>query len=399
MTSRVPSVAERDSLSETLGRLLRTASSAALVAALFAGCTAAERPDPQPTSSEQPAPASRSAGPVVDRTASIETGSDYIGSLTYADDTAVFGFAANPALNYADSVGIWETSQNEVRTVATTEYPVGTVSGIAFDGESIVFVDISRQASTESGDLLAWKVRRIGVDGSGAQVLATSPPQGSVTAPIVKAGDGRFAWTTWEDPEDPLAGRRVYEWQVGDDKPRIVARGIWLNDSAIPVDGGFVYTETDRSNRWPSGMYRTDLYLRRTDGSTKPVNISTSGLVLEYSVTQDGVVWTETHPKTRTTGTRSDPFKVYARPLEGGDQVTQLATGYMSGNLAGGDGWVAWWSSLLDLTVSPDSVASPVELDTSRTFVPARPAADGDSLVIGESSIDGVRLTIVSVEL
>lgn len=385
-------------MSATLGLMRRTASTLALAAALLAGCTGADKPDAS-ISSDQPAPASRSAGPVVGRTANVETGSSYVGSLTYADGTAVFGFAADPALNYADSVGVWETSLNEVRTVATTTYPVGTVSGIAFDGEWIVFVDISRQASTDSGDLLAWKVRRIGIDGSGAKVLATSPPRGSVTAPIVKAGDGRFAWTTWEDPDDPFAGRRVYEWQAGDDEPRILARGIWLNDSAIPVPGGFVYTATERSSRWPSGMSRTDLHLRRTDRFTKSANLSASGLVLEYSATQDGVVWTETHPRTKTTGTRSDPFRIYARSLEGGDQATLLASGYTSGNVAGGDGWVAWWSSQLDVTVSPDSVATPVRLDTTRTFVPARPAADGDSLVIGESSADGVRLTLVSVEL
>jgi hypothetical protein len=378
---------------------LTAAGSLVLAMALLTSCTVADEPHSRSERPPRSAPASSSAGPVVERTASVETGSDYVGSLTFADDTAVFGFAADPALDYADSVGVWGTSQSEIRAVATTEYPNGTVSGIAFDGESIVFVDISRQASTDSGDLLAWKVRRIGVDGGGATVLATSPPQGSVTAPIVKAGDGRFMWTTWEDPDDPFAGRRVHEWQTGNDEPRIVARGIWLNDSAIPVPGGFLYSETDRADRWPSGMSRTDLYLRRTDGSTKPVNLSASGLVLEYAVTQDGVVWTETHPRTRTTGTRSDPFKTWARPLESSGRTTLLARGYTSGNLAGGDAWVAWWSSRLDVEVSPNSEASPVQLDTTRTFVPARPAADGDSLVIGESSADGVRLTVVSVEL
>lgn len=368
---------------------IRMKRSAPVVAALLlcvTGCDSDAKPRQvdEPTAEQSNLPSSV-AEQVWAAVARVPTGSAYVGHLALVDDTTVFAFADAPDRDYADSIGVWRADEERIRRLATTAYPRGTVSGAAFDGTTVVYVDIDRLGSTDGAERVQWTIRSVGVDGKAPQVLAASPPGGSVLAPWVNVGDGRFMWTVWEKQTDPWAGRRVYEWEPGNEDARVLRRGIWLNDAAIPVPGGMVFTRTEPKNQWPSGMYKSDAYLWRT-GKTEQENLSRSGLVLDVDATGDRVSWTEVHPSTTTEGTRVDPYAVFTMGLDVTESAVKIEEGYRSGNLIGGDGWVGWWTEELDLEIARLDDGTTHVLPLEETFVPARPDGDGESLVVGRTS-------------
>lgn len=330
------------------------------------------------------------------RAASVPTGSDHVGRLALSDGNAVFGYASAPGGVEPDALGIWRSGAREVETLARSSFPSGFIADVAIQGDAVVYVDVDQLGRTDGSQPLAWAVRRIEIDGGEPVTLESSPEGGSPFAPVVRGGDGRFLWSVWESSEDPMAGRRVHEWRPGGARVRAVRRGIWVNDVVVPVDGGMAFTRSAPEDPWSSGMPRTDLYLWH-DGDPAPRNVSRSGLVAGFNAADERLAWTQFHPATRTTGTRSDPFVVRTRTLRDSAASVGLFEGYNAGNLVVGDGWVGWWSDSVKLDVAHLGAQAPQRLTSGDAFIPARPAADGDSIVAGRNVGGRVTLDLYSV--
>ena len=273
--------------------------------------------------------------------------------------------------------------------LADSSYENGVISGVAFDGQDILFVDIEAVGDTYTGERLQWKIRHTDLSGDLDEVVSESGPKGdvAVAVPYIHSGGGRFVWSTWQDADGPFAGRHVYEWAPGDREPATVVEEFWLNDAATPVADGIVFSRTETDDRWPSGMTKSDVYFL-ADGAVTPTRVSDSGLVLSYEVVGSEVVWTETNPRAKRKPSRGEPHATLVASLDGSDDPHVIQRGFSSGNPTGGDGWFAWWDQNLNLKVLHTSTGALEKIRTARVHVPARPAGADNLLVVANRVAD-----------
>ncbi len=357
---------------------------------LLAGCAGSEERPSGQASTRAPEAAASAAAPLAPANwslaNSLDTGSSFVGSLVVDSGIAVFGFGG-PGASSATSLGVWNTEESEFVKLADSSYENGVIDGVAFDGQDILFVDIEAVGDTGTGERLQWKIRHTDLSGDLDEVISESSPEGDVTPPYVHSGGGRFVWSTWQDDDDPWAGRHVYEWTPGDREPATVVEKIWLNDSATPVADGIVFSRTENDDRWPSGMSKSDVYFL-PDGTVTPIRVSDSGLALSYEVVGSAVVWTETNPRAKRKLSRTDPRATLVASLDGSDDPQVIQRGFSSGNPTGGDGWFAWWDQNLNLKVLHTSTGVLEKIRTAKVHVPTRPAGADNLLVVADHRVD-----------
>lgn len=298
---------------------------------------------------------------------------------------------------HANAVALWDTETGKLKTLARTSYPGGVIDWVEFDGQNVVFVDLSHVGTLGSGVPVRWRIRKVNIEGEAPQVLAESPVGGTQVAPLPTEGGSGFVWSIWQDQKDPFRGRKVVIWQPGR-RPQVILQRIMVPDLIGLTDRGLLYP--DSMGQWPSGKYRIDLFLW-PHGASEPTRLTDSGLVIDVETDgRDQVIWTESHRELRQGPGRASPYLTYTADLDD-FQPRELQRGYSAGNSTIGGGWAAWWTenSKVVVRATGPEAGEAVQVRSGRAHIPARLDADGDLLVFAQHRRGSLRIMAVKVSV
>lgn len=355
------------------------------------------RPDGSPTTSVSVSNPEASASPSADASSgsqgslswesetSIDLPYPEVNHVQILGDHVVFAYGRSPG--QLNSVGVLDWRTGETRTLYESSYPKGHIDWAEIVDDTVMFVDQEGTPTLGVEDPMRWRLLAVPLDATEALEVDNSGPKGTIfeQTPFPLAGPASFIWVEWEDVSDPFAGRRVREWKPGWEQPRDLLRDRLVGRLRLG-SAGLVWMEAiDRQLGGTSGQ---DLFLLAA-GDTEPQRLTTRGLVVDFQVHDDQIIWTERpDPKADNTN-RVDPNAIYVARIAASDEARRLFDGFNGGNPVIGEGFAAWWTATNKLVLADTATSDATTLRGFRPSISARHDIDESHVVLAESKDAG----------
>jgi len=292
--------------------------------------------------------------------------------LRVALSSQYVAFAFDPDdLGMTDHLGAVDLETGDLRVVTASRWRTGFISWVAVTGETVVWVDQDRRAST--WDRRAkWRLMARDLTGGPTRTLSSSGRRPQAWQPSPSADDDEVVWTELSNGKDLSGGFTIYSWRPHQAGVRARARGVrMVGATERPAGDKIAFLSFHGYDR---GYPVSDVTILEGHGELR--RLSSAGRAQWLAANGTIAVWAETKDPKRAEF--ADPFRHLVRPLDGSKPAIRLQRGYTASNVVAGDPFVAWWPIAVNaVIVSASDGATQTKIPAKHIHVPARMAASG----------------------